>query len=125
MFEKYKEAKDEKFYARLTTDDEAHSVEIDYTISELEETLKTISNHAIIERDPDALKIASLFAFTVKRFEEITKESSMYKARFEALREAVEEIKEMPAEDIKETLERFLEMDEDLAPLLSMLTEMM
>ena len=124
MCEKCKEPRDEKFHALLVTDDEAHSVETDYTVGELEETLKIVSNHAIIERDPAALKITSLFAFTAKRFEEIAKERSMYKARFEAFREAVEEIKELPAEDIKETLERLLKKDEDLAPLLSMLTEM-
>lgn len=125
MCEKCKEARDEKFHTRLVTDDEAHSVETDYTVGELEETLKIVSNRAIIERDPAALKIASLFAFTAKRFEDIAKERSTYKARFEAFREAVEEIKELPAEDIKETLENLLEKDEDLAPLLSMLAEMM
>ena len=119
------ECKDEKFHTILGRDDESASVKTDYTIGELEETLKIVSNRAIIERDPAALKIASLFAFTAKRFEDIAKERSMYKARFEAFREAVEEIKELPAEDIKETLENLPEKDEDLAPLLSMLAEMM
>ena len=125
MCEKCKEARDEKFHTRLITDDEAHSVETDYTIGELEETLKIVTNAAILDKDPAALKIASLFAFTAKCFEEVDNERSMYRARFEAFREAVEEIKELPAEDIKETLENLLEKDEDLAPLLSMLAEMM
>ena len=112
--------KEDKFYTRLVT----ASVETEFTLGELEETLKIVTNAAILERDPAALKIASLFAFTAKRFEEISKERSMFKARFEAFREAVEDIKELPAEDIKETLERLLEKDEDLAPLLSMLAEM-
>ena len=119
MCEKCKELRDEKFYTRLVTDDEAHSVETEYTVGELEETLKIVTNSAILERDPAALKIASLFAFTAKRFKEVHNERSMYKARFEAFREAVEEIKELPAEDIKETLENLLEKDEDLASLLA------
>lgn len=125
MCEKCNEAREEKFHACLITDDEAHSVETDFTIGELEETLRIVTDWAILGRDPAALKIASLFAFTAKRFEEVSKERSMYKAHFEAFREAVEEIKELPAEDIKETLERLLEKDEDLASLLSMLAEMM
>ena len=120
----YEKCKEDKFYTRLVTDDETASVETEFTLGELEETLKIVSNRAIIERDPAALKIASLFAFTAKRFEEVAKERFMYQARFEAFREAVEEIKELPTEDIKETLERLLEKDEDLAPLLSMLAEM-
>lgn len=125
MCEKCKEARDEKFHTRLVTDDEAHSVETDYTIGELEETLKIVTNAAILDKDPAALKIASLVAFATKKFEDALDERSMYRARFEAFREAVEEIKELPAEDIKETLENLLEKDEDLAPLLSMLAEMM
>ena len=125
MCEKCNEAREEKFHTRLITDDEAHSVETDFTIGELEETLQMVTSLAILDRDPAALKIASLFSLTAKRFEEVSKERSMYKARFEAFLEAVEEIKEPPAEDIKETLERLLEKDEDLAPLLSMLAEMM
>ena len=121
MCEKCKEARDEKFHTRLVTDDEAHSVETDYTVGELEETLKIVNNRAIIDRDPAALKIASLFAFTAKRFEEVSTERSMFKARFEVFREAVEEIKELPAEDIKESLENLLK---DLK-LLSVLAEMM
>ena len=124
MCEKCKEARDEKFHTRLFTDDEAHSVKTDYTIGELEETLSIVTNAAILDKDPAALKIASLFAFTAKRFEEVAKERLIYKARFEAFREAVEEIKELPAEDIKETLENLLEKDEVLEPLLSMLAEM-
>lgn len=124
MEEKCKESRDEKFHTRLVTGDEAHSVETDYTIDELEETLKIVSNRAIIARDPAALKIASVFAFIAERYEEVAKERSIYKARFETFREEVEEIKELPTEDIKETLERLLEKEEALDPLFSMLAEM-
>ena len=124
MCEKCKEARDEKFHTRLISDDESRYVDTDYTIGELEETLDTLTNAAIYLGNPLALKVVSLFAFVTKQFEESVKESSIAQARFEVFREAVEEIKELPAEDIKETLENLLEKDEDLAPLLSMLAEM-
>ena len=119
-----KDFKNEKFRTRLISDDETQYVDTDYTIGELEETLKSVSNRAIIERDPTTLKIASLFAFTTKKFEEVAKERSMYKARFEAFRAAVQEIQQLPSSDIKESLDNLLTVDEGLAPLLSMIAEM-
>ena len=119
------ECKDEKFYTRLVSDDESVSVETEFTLGELEETLKIITNAAIQDRAPAALKIASLFAFTDKRFEEVHKERSMYKARFDSFREAIEELQKLPAPEIKEALSELLEKDKMVGSIFEALGEIM
>ena len=119
------ECKDEKFYTRLVSDDESVSVETEFTLGELEETLKIITNAAIQDRAPAALKIASLFAFTDKRFEEVHKERSMYKARFDSFREAIEELQKLPAPEIKEALSELLEKDKMVGSIFEALVEIM
>ena len=119
------EYKDEKFHTRLINDDETAHVETDFTLGELEETLKIVTNVAIQDRDPAALKIASLFAFTAKRFEEVHKDRSMLKARFESFREAVEDIQKLPDSKIKEALSDLLEKDDTLEAIFEALGEIM
>lgn len=113
--------KDEKFYTRLLNDEETQYVETDYTIGELEETLKIVTNAAIQDRDSAALKIASLLAFTAKRFEEVHKDRSMLKARFEAFREAIEEIQNLPDSEIKEAISDLLEKDDTVEAIFAAL----
>ena len=117
--------KDEKFYTRLVTDDETASVETEFTLGELEETLNTVTYAAIQNRDPAALKIASLFAFTTKRFEKVHKERSMYKARFESFREAIEEIQNLPDSEIKKAVSDLLERDKMVGNIFEALGEIM
>ena len=117
--------KDEKFHARIVSDDETASVETEFTLGELEETLKIVTNAAIQDRDPASLKIASLFAFTAKRFEEVHKERAMFKARFESCREAIEEIQNLPDSEIKEAVSYLLEMDEMVGNIFEALGEIM
>ena len=105
-----KKPQDERFYTRLISDDESNYVDTDYTIAELKETLDRLTNAAILERHPVALKILSLFAFTTKKFEDVLKGRSIVQDRFDAFREAVEEIQQLPSSDIKESLKSLLEV---------------
>ena len=125
MCEKCKETRDEKFHTRLVTDDEAHYVETDYTIGELEETLKIVNNWAIIKRDPSALKIASLFALTTKQFDAAVQEFSITQVWFNSFREAVKEIQKLPSRDIKEALDSLLTLDEGVSAILLSTDEFM
>ena len=120
-----KDPKMEKFYTRLISDDESRYVDTDYTIGELEETLDTLTNSAIYLGNPLALKVVSLFAFVTKQFEESVKERSIAQARFEAFRESVEEIKQLPSSDIKESLESLLELDKAVIGFLSNIDELL
>ena len=117
--------KEDKFYTRLVSDDETASVETEFTFGELEETLKIVTNAAIQDRDPAALKIASLFAFTTKRFEEVNKDRSMFKARFESFREAIEEIQNLPDSEIKKAVSDLLKRDERVGNIFEALGEIM
>ena len=117
--------KDEKFYTILFSDDESASVETEFTLGELEETLNIVTNAAIQDGNLAALKIASLFAFTDKRFEEVNKYRSMLKARFESFREAIEEIQNLPDSEIKEAVSDLLEKDEMLGYIFEALGEIM
>ena len=114
-----KDLKMERFYTRLISDDESRYVDTDYTIGELEETLDTLTNSAIYLGNPLALKVVSLFAFVTKQFEESVKERSIAQARFEAFREAVQDIEQLPSQDIKEYLSTLLAIDEGLTVILS------
>lgn len=117
--------KDEKFHTRLVSDDESASVETEFTLGELEETLKIVTNVAIQDHDPAALKIASLFSYTAHRFEEVHKERSMYKARFDSFREAIEERQKLPAPEIKEALSELLEKDKMVGSIFELLGEIL
>ena len=117
--------KDEKFHTILVSDDESASVETEFTLGELEKTLKIVTNAAIQDRDPGALKIASLFAFTAKRFEEVHKERSMLKVRFESFREAIEEIQNLPDSEIKKAVSDLLKRDEVVGNIFEALGEIM
>ena len=114
-----KKPQDERFYTRLISDDGTHYVDTDYTIAELKETLDRLTNAAILERHPVALKIVSLFAFTTKKFEDAVEARSNTQVRFDAFREAVEEIQQLPSSDIKESLESLLELDKAVNVILS------
>lgn len=114
-----KNPQDERFYTRLISDDETQYVDTDYTIAELEETLDTLTNSAILMKNPVALKIVSLFAFTTKQFEDAVEARSIMQVRFDAFREAVQEIQKLPSEDIKESLDTLLTLDEGLSVILS------
>lgn len=119
------DSRNEKFRARLHTDDESQYVDTEFTVGELEEALIQVTNKAILEKDLDSLKIASLFGFTTKKFEAEIKEKSMYKARFEGFREAIEEIKNLRAEKIQEAIEELLKKDTELGEIFSMLTKIL
>ena len=114
-----KNPQDERFYTRLMGNDETHYVDTDYTIAELEETLDTLTNSAVLMKNPVALKILSLFAFTNKQFEDAVEARSIMQVRFDAFREAVQEIQKLPSEDIKESLDTLLTLDEGLSVILS------
>ena len=117
--------KEDKFYTLLVSDDETASVKTEFTFGELEEALKVVTNAAIQYRDPATLKIASLFAFTTKRFEEVNKERSMFKARFKSFREAIEEIQNLPDSEIKEAVSDLLKGDEMVWNIFESLGEIM
>ena len=117
--------KDEKFHARIVSDDETASVETEFTLGELEETLKIVTNAAIQDLDPTALKIASLLSFTTHRFEKVRKERAMYQARFESFREDVEDIQKLPDSKIKEAVSDLLESDENVGNFFEALGEIM
>ena len=117
--------KDEKFHTILVSDDESASVETEFTFGQLEETLKIVTNVAIQGRDPADLKIASLFAFTTKRFDEVNNDLLMSKARFESFREAIEEIQNLPDSEIKEAVSDLLERDERVGNIFEALGEIM
>ena len=70
-------------------------------------------------KNPVDLKIASLFAFTAKQFEDAVEARSIMQVRFDAFREAVQEIQKLPSEDIKESLDTLLTLDEGLNIILS------
>ena len=125
MTHAHKDPKNEKFHARLISDDETKYVDTSYTIGELEETLDRLTSAALIDREPVALKIVSLFAFTNKKFEDTLKEHSIMQARFEAFRESVQEIQKLPSSDIKESLESLLEVDKALTGILSNIDELL
>ena len=114
-----KKCKDEKFRTRLISDDETQYVDTDYTIGELEETLDTLTNSAVLMKNPVDLKILSLVAFITKRFEDAVEARSIMQVRFDAFREAVQEIQKLPSEDIKESLDTLLTLDEGLSVILS------
>ncbi len=119
MTHTHKDFKNEKFRTRLISDDETQYVDTDYTIGELEETLDRLTNAAILERHPVALKIVSLFAFTTKQFEDAVEARSNTQVRFDAFRESVEEIQQLPSSDIKKSLKSLLELDKALTEILS------
>ena len=117
--------KDEKFHTILFSDDESASVETEFTLGELEETFKIVTNAAIQDRDPATLKIASLLSFTSHSFEKANKEHLMLKARFESFREAIEEIQNLPDSEIKKAVSDLLEMDEMVGNIFEALGEIM
>ena len=119
MTHTYKDLKNKKFRTRLISDDETQYVDTDYTIGELAETLDTLTNSAILMKNPVALKIVSLFAFTTKQFEDAVEARSIMQVRFDAFREAVQEIQKLPSRDIKESLDTLLTLDEGLNIILS------
>ena len=114
-----KKPQDERFYTRLISDDESNYVDTDYTIAELKETLDRLTNEAILERHPVALKILSLFAFTTKQFKDAVEARSNTQVRFDAFRGLVEEIQQLPSSDIKESLKSLLELDKAVNVILS------
>ena len=87
--------------------------------------MEIVTNAAIQDRDPAALKIASLFALTAKRFEEVHKDLSMFKARFESFREAIEEIQNLPDSEIKKAVSDLLKRDEEVGNIFEALGEIM
>ena len=117
--------KDEKFHTILVSDDESASVETEFTLGELELSFKIVNNAAIQDRDPAALKIASLLSFTTHRFEKVNKDLSMLKARFESFREAIEEIQNLPDSEIKEAISDLLKNDEIVGKIFEALGEIM
>lgn len=119
MIHTNKDFKNEKFRTRLISDDETQYVDTDYTFGELEETLDTLTNSAILMKNPVALKILSLFAFTTKQFEDAVEARSITQVRFDAFREAVQEIQKLPSRDIKEALDTLLTLNEGLNVILS------
>ena len=119
MTHAHKDPKNEKFHARLISDDETKYVDTSYTIGELEETLDNLTNSAIFQENSVVLKIVSLFAFATKKFEDALEERAIMQARFEAFREAVQEIQQFPSSDIKEALDNLLTVDEGLSAILS------
>lgn len=126
MIHANKYPRNEKFRTRLIGDDESNYVETDFTIGELEDTLERLTNSAILLQDPLALRVVSLFAFATKQFEDNLKEHSimksrfkLFKARFKAFRESVQEIQQLPSKDVKESLGSFLEIDEEVSEFLS------
>ena len=119
MTHAHKDPKNEKFHARLISDDETKYVDTSYTIGELEETLDTLTNSAIYLGNPLALKVVSLFAFATKKFEDALEERAIMQTRFEAFREAVQEIQQLPSKDVKESLGSLLEIDEELSEFLA------
>ena len=119
------ECKDEKFHTILVSDDESASVETEFTLGELELSFKIVNNAAIQDRDPAALKIASLLSFTTHRFEKVNKDLSMLKARFESFREAIEEIQNLPDSEIKEAISDLLKNDEIVGKIFEALGEIM
>ena len=125
MTHAHKDPKDEKFCTRLLSDDETKYVDTDYTIGELEETLGTLTDSAIFQENPVALKILSLFAFATKQFEDELEERSMAQARLEAFRESVQEIQQLPSWNVKESLGALLEIDKELHALLTSRDEFM
>lgn len=125
MTHAHKDPKNEKFRTRLISDDESRYVDTEYTIGELEETLDTLTNSAIFLETPFSLKVVSLFAFAIKKFEDALEESSIMQTRFEAFREAVQEIQKLPSSDIKEALDSLLTVDEGLSVILSRNDEFM
>lgn len=125
MTHAHKDPKNKKFRTRLISDDESRYVDTEYTIGELEETLDTLTNSAIFLETPFSLKVVSLFAFAIKKFEDALDESSIMQTRFEAFREAVQEIQKLPSSDIKEALDSLLTVDEGLSVILSRNDEFM
>ena len=125
MTNAHKDPKNEKFRTRLISDDESRYVDTDYTIGELEETLGTLTDSAIFQENPVALKILSLFAFATKQFEDALEERSMAQARLEAFRESVQEIQQLPSWNVKELLGALLEIDKELHALLTSRDEFM
>ena len=125
MTHAHKDPKNEKFHARLKSDDETKYVDTSYTIGELEETLYNLTNSAIFQENPVALKIVSLFAFATKKFEDALKERSILEARFESFKESVQEIQQLPSKDVKESLGSLLEVEEELSEFLSGINEFM
>lgn len=121
----HNDLKNEKFRTRLINDDETQYVDTDYTIGELEETLDRLTDSAILMKNPVALKIVSLFAFTTKQFEDAVEARSIMQVRFDAFREAVQEIQKLPSEDIKESLDTLLTLDEGIYTLLTSSDEFM
>ena len=120
MTHAHKDPKNEKFHARLISDDETKYVDTSYTIGELEETLDNLNNSAIFQENPVALKIVSLFAFATKQFEDALEEHSMAQARFKYFRESVQGVQQLPSWHVKEALGALLEIDEEIhAPLTS------
>ena len=119
MTHTHKDFKNEKFRTRLIGDDETQYVDTDYTVGELEETLARLTDSAILMKNPVALKIVSLFAFTTKQFEDAVEARAITQVRFDAFREAVQEIQKLPSEDIKESLDTLLTLDEGLSIILS------
>ena len=115
----HKDRKNEKFHTRLISDDETQYVDTDYTIGELEETLDRLSDSAILMKNPVALKILSLFTFTTKQLEDAVEARSFMQVRVDAFRKAVQEIQKLPSEDIKESLDTLLTLDEGLSVILS------
>ena len=122
-----KDPKNVKFRTRLIGDDESNYVEVetDFTIGELEDTLERLTNSAILLQDLLALMGVSPFAFATKQFEDTLKEHSIMQARFEAFRESVQEIQQLPSKDVKESLGSLLEIEEELNVILSSTDEFM
>ena len=125
MTHAHKDPKNEKFRTRLISDDESRYVDTEYTIGELEETLDNLTNSAIFQENPVALKIVSLFAFATKQFKDELEEHSIAQDRFEAFRESVQEIQQLPSWNVKESLGALLEIDKELHALLTSRDEFM
>ena len=125
MTHTHKDLKNEKFRTRLISDDETKYVDTEYTIGELEETLDRLADSAILMKNPVALKIVSLFAFTTKQFEDAVQARDITQVRFDAFREAVQEIQQLPSKDVKESLGSLLEIDEELSEFLAGIDEFM
>ena len=73
----------------------------------------------------NSVQPTSLLAFTSQRFEEVYKERSMLKARFESFREAIEEIQNLPDSEIKEAVSDLLKRDEVVGNIFEALGEIM
>lgn len=112
-----------KFGARISGKGK-ETIEVEFTLGELEDLVEAITERAMKTKDVDNLKIVACFTLSSKRLEDSYKERTMLEGKYKGFREAIQEIvNKNDTETALDDLKRVVASNEKVDKLLNDLQE--